>query len=87
MSWHRIAFDFQDQRGRSPRGIVRVPAQELARDRVQTGGGLTGADRAEHRHAGRESVLGNGQPFWGRALDGSDRGMDLPDDDRRPGPP
>ena len=28
----QIAFDFQDERGRSPRGIVRLPAQELARD-------------------------------------------------------
>ena len=34
----RIAFDFQDERGRSPLRIVRVPAQELPRERVQTSG-------------------------------------------------
>ena len=79
----RIAFDFQDERGRSPCGIVRVPAQELARERVPTDGGLVGPDGAEHRHAGRESALEDHQPFAGRALDGSDLVMDLPDDDHR----
>ena len=79
----QIAFDFQDARGRSPLGIVRVPAQELARERVHTGGRFTGANHPEHRHAGRESTLGNCQPFGALALDGSDRVMDLPDDNRR----
>ncbi len=78
-----IALHFQDERGRSPCGIRGLPAQELARERVHTGGGLAAADGAENRHAGIESTLGDDQPFGGRALDGSNRVMDLPDDDRR----
>ena len=85
MSWHESPLTSRTSAARSPRGIVRVPAQELARERVPTGGGLAGPDGAEHRHAGRESALGDHQPFAGRALDGSDRVMDLPDDDRRAG--
>ena len=83
MSWTEIALHFQDERGRSPLGIAGLPAQQLARERVHTGGGLPGAHGAENRHAGIESTLGNGQPFGGRALDGSGGVMHFPDDDGR----
>ena len=83
MSWHKSPLTSRTSAARSPRGILGLPAQELARDRVQTGRRLTGVNRPENRHAGRESALGNGQPFGGRALDGSDGVMYLPDDDRR----
>ena len=78
-----IALDFQDERRRSPLGIVGLPAQQLARERVHTGRRLAGPDGPENRHAGIESPLGDRQPFGARALDGSDGVMYLPDDDRR----
>ena len=80
----KIALHFKDQRRRAPLGIRRLPAQELARDRVHTRRRLAGPDRAENRHAGIEATLRDRQPFGSRALDGSDRVMDLADDDRRP---
>ena len=51
-------------------------------ERVHTGRRFAGPDRAENRHAGIKSTLGDRQPFRGRALDGSDRVMHFPDDDR-----
>ena len=84
MSWARIALHFKDQCRRAPLGIRRLPAQELARERVHTGGRLAGPDGPENRHAGIEAPLRDRQPFGSRALDGSDRVMDLADDDRRP---
>ena len=78
-----IALDFKDERRRSPLGIVGLPAQQLARERVHTRRSLAGPDGPENRHAGIESTLGNGQPFGALDLDGSDRVMYLPDDDRR----
>ena len=80
----KITLHFQDQRGGAPLGIRRLPAQELARERVHTRRRLAGPDRAENRHARIEATLGDRQPFGSRALDGSDRVMDLADDDRRP---
>ena len=80
----KIALHFKDQRRRAPRGIVGLPAEELARERVHTRRRFTGPDRAENRHAGIEAPLRDRQPCGGRALDGSDRVMDLADDDRRP---
>ena len=79
----KIAFDFKDQRRRAPLGIRRVPAQELARERVHTRRRLAGPDRAENRHAGIEAPLRDRQPFGSRALDGSDRVMNLADDRER----
>ena len=84
MSWQEIALHFKDQHGGAPLGIVRLPAEELARERVHTRRRLAGPDRAENRHASIEAPLRDRQPFGGRALDGSDRVMDLADDDRRP---
>ena len=78
-----IAFDFKDERGRSPLGIRRVPAQELAGERVHTGRGLAGPDRAENPHADIESTLRDRQPFRGRALGEFDWVMYLAGDDRR----
>ena len=46
-----IALDFQDERGRSPLGIVGLPAQQLARERVHTRRSLAGPDAPENRHA------------------------------------
>ena len=83
----KITFHFKDERGRSALGTVGLPAQELAGERVHTGRRFAGADRAEDRHAGIESTLGDRQPFGGRALDGSDRVMHFADDDRGAGPP
>ena len=80
----KIALHFQDQRRRAPLGIRRLPAEELARERVHTRRRLAGPDRAENRHARIEAPLRDRQPFGGRALDGSDRVMDLADDDGRP---
>ena len=80
----KIALHFQDQRRRAPLGIRRLPAEELARERVHTRRRLAGPDRAENRHARIEATLRDRQPFGGRALDGSDRVMDLADDDGRP---
>ncbi len=79
-----ISLHFEDQRGGAPLGIVRLPAQELAGERVHTRRRFAGPDRAENRHAGIEATLRDRQPFGGRALDGSDRVMNLADDDRRP---
>ena len=79
----KIALHFEDGRGHAPFGIVGVPAQELARERVHTGRRLAGPDRAENRHAGIESALRDREPFRGRALNGFDRVMHLADDDRR----
>ena len=80
----KIALHFKDQRRRAPLGIRRLPAEELARERVHAGGRLAGPDGAENRHAGIEAPLRDRQPVGRRALDGSDRVMDLADDDRRP---
>ena len=79
----KVALDFQDERGRSALGIVGLPAEELARERVHTRGRLAGPDRAENRHAGIESPLRDRQPFRGRALGERDRVMHFADDDRR----
>ena len=78
-----IALDFQDERRRSPLGIVGLPAQQLARERVHTRRSLAGPDGPENRHAGIESPLGDRQPFGALDLDSFDRVMDLPDDNRR----
>ena len=83
MSWQEIARHFKD-RGGAPLGIVRLPVEELARERVHTRRRLAGPDRAENRHAGIEAPLRDRQPFGSRALDGSDRVMDLAADDGRP---
>ena len=40
----KIALHFEDERGHAPLGIVGLPAQELARERVYTRGGLAGPD-------------------------------------------
>ena len=80
----KIALHFQDQRRRAPLGIRRVPAEELARERVHTRRRFTGPDGADNHHAGIESPLRDRQPFGSRALGGFDRVMDLADDDRRP---
>ena len=49
MSWQEIALHFKDQHGGAPLGIVRLPAEELARERVHTRRRLAGPDRAENR--------------------------------------
>ena len=79
----KIALDFKDERGGAALGIRRLPAQELARERVHTGGGLAGPDGAENRHAGIEAALGDRQPLGGRALGEFDRVMHFADDDGR----
>ena len=78
-----ISLPDHTKRGHAPLGILRVPALELARDRVQTGRRLAGSDGPENRHAGKESTLRDRQPFRGRALGECDRVMYLADDDRR----
>ena len=83
MSWQKMALHFKD-RGGAPLGIVRLPVEELARKRVHTRRRFAGPDRADNRHAGIEAPLRDRQPFGSRALDGSDRVMDLADDDGRP---
>ena len=76
----KIALHFKDERGRSPLGIVGLPAQKLARERVHTGGCFAGPDSAEDRHARIESALGDGQPFGALAFDGVYRVVNLADD-------
>ena len=78
-----IAFDFQHERGGAALGIVGLPAEELARERVHAGRRLAGPDRAENCHAGIEAPLRDRQPFRGRALGDSDPVMHLADDDGR----
>ena len=80
----KIALHFKDERGGAAVGIAGLPAQELARERVQTGGGLAGPDRAKNRHAGKESPLRDGEPFRGGAFLGACRVVHLADDNRRP---
>ena len=83
MSWQKSPFTSRTSAAGRRSGFVACQLKELARERVHTGGGFAGAHRAENRHAGIESTLGDDQPFWGRALDGSDGVMHFPDDDRR----
>ena len=63
MSVTKISLHFEDERGQAPLGFLRLPAQELASDRVQTGRRLAGPDGPENRHAGKESTLRDRQPF------------------------
>ena len=63
MSVTKISLHFEDERGHAPLGFLRLPALELASDRVQTGRRLAGLDGPENRHAGKESTLRDRQPF------------------------
>ena len=83
MSWQESPLTSRTSAAGRRAGLSACQLKSWCATGCRTGGGLAGADRAKHRHAGRESALGNCQPFGGRALDGSDRVMDLPDDDRR----
>ena len=84
MSWQESPFTSRTSAGARRSGLSACPAQELAGERVHTRRRFAGPDRADNRHADIEATLRDRQPFGGRALDGSDRVMDLADDDRRP---
>ena len=84
MSWQKSPFTSRTSAATRRSGLSACQLKELARERVHTGRRLAGPDRAENRHAGIEATLRDRQPCGSRALDGSDRVMDLADDDGRP---
>ena len=62
-----VSLDLQHERARAALCVVRLPGEQLARERVHAGGRLAGADGPDDEHAGIESLLGDDEPD-GRSL-------------------